>query len=132
MHQLLQLRSTVQAASGHPCTVETFLGGGGQGEVYRALLDGNKELTADQQKQFDALKAEITRLEADEQRAWSDRIGAAVQAHHAALAGDECFAYTGRQQGEAQAFHPRHRYQYRGGVVGQGHIEFRAHRLLFQ
>ena len=40
MHQLLQLRSTVQAASGHPCTVETFLGGGGQGEVYRALLDG--------------------------------------------------------------------------------------------
>lgn len=35
----------------------------------RALLDGNKELTADQQKQFDALKAEITRLEADEQRA---------------------------------------------------------------
>ena len=40
MHQLLQLRSTVQAASGHACTVETFLGGGGQGEVYRALLDG--------------------------------------------------------------------------------------------
>ena len=40
MHQLLQLRSTVQAASGHPCTVETFLGGGGQGEVYRAVLDG--------------------------------------------------------------------------------------------
>lgn len=40
MHQLLQLSSTVQATSGHPCTVETFLGGGGQGEVYRALLDG--------------------------------------------------------------------------------------------
>ena len=40
MHQLLQLRSTVQTASGHPCTVETFLGGGGQGEVYRAQLDG--------------------------------------------------------------------------------------------
>ncbi|MBK5966070.1 serine/threonine protein kinase [Thiocystis minor] len=40
MHQLLQLRSTVQTLSGHPCTVETFLGGGGQGEVYRALLDG--------------------------------------------------------------------------------------------
>ena len=35
----------------------------------RALLDGNKELTADQQKQFDAIKAEITRLEADEARA---------------------------------------------------------------
>lgn len=40
MHQLLQLRSTVQSASGHPCTVETFLGGGGQGEVYRAQLSG--------------------------------------------------------------------------------------------
>jgi hypothetical protein len=40
MHQLLQLRSVVQAASGHPCTVETFLGGGGQGEVYRATLEG--------------------------------------------------------------------------------------------
>ena len=40
MHQLLQLRSTVQTASGHPCTVETFLGGGGQGEVYRAQLGG--------------------------------------------------------------------------------------------
>jgi DNA-binding helix-hairpin-helix protein with protein kinase domain len=40
MHQLLQLHSTVQSASGHPCTVEAFLGGGGQGEVYRAVLDG--------------------------------------------------------------------------------------------
>ena len=40
MHQLLQLGSTVQSASGHPCTVEAFLGGGGQGEVYRAVLDG--------------------------------------------------------------------------------------------
>lgn len=40
MHQLLRLHSTVHTLSGHPCTVETFLGGGGQGEVYRALLDG--------------------------------------------------------------------------------------------
>lgn len=40
MHQLLQLHSTVQTASGHSCTVESFLGGGGQGEVYRAQLDG--------------------------------------------------------------------------------------------
>ncbi len=39
MHQLLQLNSIVQSASGHSCTVETFLGGGGQGEVYRAKLD---------------------------------------------------------------------------------------------
>lgn len=35
----------------------------------RALLDGNKELSAEQQTKFDALKAEITRLEADEARA---------------------------------------------------------------
>lgn len=34
----------------------------------RALLDGNKTLTADQQAKFDALKAEIQSLEADEQR----------------------------------------------------------------
>ena len=40
MHQLLQLGSTVQSASGHPCTIETFLGGGGQGEVYRIQLSG--------------------------------------------------------------------------------------------
>jgi len=38
MHQLLPLGTTVQSASGHPCTVEAFLGGGGQGEVYRANL----------------------------------------------------------------------------------------------
>lgn len=35
----------------------------------RALLDGNKTLTADQQTKFDALKAEITELEAQEARA---------------------------------------------------------------
>ena len=40
MHQLLTLGSTLQAVSGHPCTIETFLGGGGQGEVYRVRLDG--------------------------------------------------------------------------------------------
>jgi hypothetical protein len=40
MHQLLHLGSTVQTVAGHPVTVETFLGGGGQGEVYRAVLDG--------------------------------------------------------------------------------------------
>lgn len=40
MHQLLHLGSTVQTAAGHPVAVETFLGGGGQGEVYRAALDG--------------------------------------------------------------------------------------------
>jgi serine/threonine protein kinase len=40
MHQLLQLQTTFQSASGHPCMVENFLGGGGQGEVYQARLDG--------------------------------------------------------------------------------------------
>lgn len=40
MHQLLQLGTTVQSASGHPCVVEAFLGGGGQGEVYRTVTNG--------------------------------------------------------------------------------------------
>ena len=35
----------------------------------RALLDGNKELSAEQQATFDKIKAEITRLEGDEARA---------------------------------------------------------------
>src|SRR5690606_17901826 len=35
----------------------------------RALLDANKTLTADQQAAFDKLKAEITELEGQEQRA---------------------------------------------------------------
>jgi len=41
MHQLLQIGSTVQTNSGRTCTVETFLGSGGQGEVYRAQLEGS-------------------------------------------------------------------------------------------
>ena len=40
MHQLLQLGASVQSSSGHLCTVKTFLGGGGQGEVYLAQLAG--------------------------------------------------------------------------------------------
>ncbi|PQJ95879.1 protein kinase domain-containing protein [Chromatium okenii] len=43
MHQLLKLGSTVHTVSGHACTIKDFIGGGGQGEVYRADLDG-KEL----------------------------------------------------------------------------------------
>ena len=39
MHQLLTLGSTHQTASGHPCTIEAFLGGGGQGEVYRVRVE---------------------------------------------------------------------------------------------
>jgi len=43
MNQLLKLRQTVQAESlGLPCQVDRFLGGGGQGEVYEALLGGKR------------------------------------------------------------------------------------------
>jgi len=40
MNQLLKIGMTVQTEdSARPCRVEQFLGGGGQGEVYRAILD---------------------------------------------------------------------------------------------
>lgn len=39
MHQLLTLGSTHPTPSGQ-CTIEAFLGGGGQGEVYRVQFDG--------------------------------------------------------------------------------------------
>ena len=41
MNQILKPRQVVQTeTTGLPCTVEQFLGGGGQGEVYRAELSG--------------------------------------------------------------------------------------------
>lgn len=41
--QILKARQVVTTeTSGIPCTVEQFLGGGGQGEVYKADLAGNK------------------------------------------------------------------------------------------
>ncbi|HYQ93021.1 MAG TPA: serine/threonine protein kinase, partial [Candidatus Competibacteraceae bacterium] len=41
MNQLLKIGMTVQTEDGaRSCRVEQFLGGGGQGEVYRATLDG--------------------------------------------------------------------------------------------
>src|SRR5690349_4138196 len=41
MNQLLKIRQVVQAESiGLPCQVEKFLGDGGQGEVYQAMLGG--------------------------------------------------------------------------------------------
>ena len=41
MHQLLKLKQTVQLSQHNtPCIVEQFLGGGGQGEVYKATLNG--------------------------------------------------------------------------------------------
>lgn len=41
MNQILKPKQTVQTeTTGLPCTVEQFLGGGGQGEVYRAELGG--------------------------------------------------------------------------------------------
>jgi eukaryotic-like serine/threonine-protein kinase len=41
MHELLKIGQTVHTtASNLPCTIEKFLGGGGQGEVYQANLNG--------------------------------------------------------------------------------------------
>ncbi len=40
MNQILKIGQIVQTESGVPCKVETFLGGGGQGEVYKADLSG--------------------------------------------------------------------------------------------
>lgn len=41
MNQLLKIKQKVKAeTSGMVCEVEQFLGGGGQGEVYRALMNG--------------------------------------------------------------------------------------------
>lgn len=42
MNQLLKPGQTVQTESGVPCKVDAFLGGGGQGEVYKADLSGKK------------------------------------------------------------------------------------------
>jgi eukaryotic-like serine/threonine-protein kinase len=42
-NQILRIGQTVRAeSSGKDCVIEQFLGGGGQGEVYRATLDGEK------------------------------------------------------------------------------------------
>ncbi|MCW0449192.1 hypothetical protein NB706_002026 [Xanthomonas sacchari] len=78
------------------------------------------------------LAAQFQRIAAQVQvqRARADRVGAAVQAHHRALAGDEGAAGVGAERGEADAFHPCDRDQHRFGVVGQGHVELRAHRLV--
>jgi len=40
MDQILKIQQRTQTASGSVCVVEEFLGGGGQGEVYRATLAG--------------------------------------------------------------------------------------------
>ncbi|WP_347990347.1 protein kinase [Methylomonas sp. AM2-LC] len=40
MNQLLKLNQTVQLDNGSNCTVKSFLGSGGQGEVYEADLNG--------------------------------------------------------------------------------------------
>jgi DNA-binding helix-hairpin-helix protein with protein kinase domain len=42
MSHLLQPNQSVHTLSGEPCTVQQFLGGGGQGEVYRADLEGRQ------------------------------------------------------------------------------------------
>ncbi|MBU0494688.1 MAG: serine/threonine protein kinase [Chloroflexi bacterium] len=45
MNQILKPGQTVQTEAGVPCKVDKFLGGGGQGEVYRAKL-GDKDVVA--------------------------------------------------------------------------------------
>ena len=77
-----------------------------------------------------AAQAQHVVAQFQEQHARADRIGAAIQADHAALPGDEGTAGIRAQQGEAQAFDARDRDQHRLRVVGQGHIELRPHRLV--
>jgi DNA-binding helix-hairpin-helix protein with protein kinase domain len=64
MNQLLRRGLTIQTMTNMPCTVEHFLGGGGQGEVYRANLGGQVmalkwyfpgHATAEQQAALEAL-----------------------------------------------------------------------------
>lgn len=65
MNQLLKANQTVRiGAGGAECHVRQFLGGGGQGEVYRADLDGNsvalkwyfpQSATSDQRQALEAL-----------------------------------------------------------------------------
>ncbi len=65
MHQLLKLKQTVQLSKHNaPCIVEQFLGGGGQGEVYKATVNGQavalkwyfaEQATADQQHNIEDL-----------------------------------------------------------------------------
>ncbi len=59
MHQLLKINQQVSLDTGLSCTVKAFLGGGGQGEVYKAQLENRevalkwyfKEQASDNQKQ---------------------------------------------------------------------------------
>ncbi|KAG1486713.1 hypothetical protein G6F53_013909 [Rhizopus delemar] len=57
--------------------------------------------------------------DAQEQGARADRLAAAIEPHHAALAGHEAAAGGCPQRGEADPFQPGHRNQHRGRVVGQ-------------
>lgn len=41
MHQLLQPGQTLTLTGGQTCHIDSYLGGGGQGEVYKATLGGN-------------------------------------------------------------------------------------------
>jgi eukaryotic-like serine/threonine-protein kinase len=64
MHQLLTLGAKLQTAAGQPCTIERFLGGGGQGEVYRVNIGGHalalkwyfpEQATGDQRQALETL-----------------------------------------------------------------------------
>ncbi len=52
------------------------------------------------------------RADAQEQGTRADRIGAAIEPHHAALAGHETTAGGSAQRSEADAFQPRDRNQH--------------------
>ncbi|HYJ84968.1 MAG TPA: hypothetical protein VEW46_02780, partial [Pyrinomonadaceae bacterium] len=65
MDEILKAGQTVRTTSSRvDCVVENFLGGGGQGEVFKAALDGKPvalkwyypaSATAEQQKALDSL-----------------------------------------------------------------------------
>ena len=64
MHQLLKLKQSVQLSNHGTATVDHFLGGGGQGEVYQATVNGKamalkwyfpEQATTDQQKTIEDL-----------------------------------------------------------------------------
>jgi DNA-binding helix-hairpin-helix protein with protein kinase domain len=84
MELILKINQRVQTASQSACTVEEFLGGGGQGEVYRATLAGKPvalkwyyaaSATAEQRK---ALETLIKRGAPSDRFLWPAELAAAA------------------------------------------------------